>query len=250
MRLLIALCVAVMSLCFPCITEAAVQGFTIQPTEQLPQVVVKENFIQLATMKLESELREKGETRRYDIQAVRVPAGIRLPAGHISYDVFLPNGISIGRKTQVWINISVNGKYFSKITCVMQVHLYESMVVSSRQIRPEIPLKADDVTVEERELGYSSFTYYTDISQVVGKVLSKPVTRGTILYTNIVKEPIMVEFGVPVTIKGNINGVEVSVEGITQNRGRLGEWINVKNTSSGKIIRAKVLDENTVSIEK
>ena len=89
-------------------SEAA--ELVIRPTEQLPQVVVRENFIQLATTKLESVLRENGEVRRHKIEAVNVPAGARLPAGRIDYETFIPNGIRYGNRTQVWININVNGE--------------------------------------------------------------------------------------------------------------------------------------------
>ena len=71
-----------------------------------------------------------------------------------------------------------------------------------------------------------------------------------VIYDYFIKPPIVVRFGMPVTIRSNINGVQVVVDGIARDNGRIGQIIKVKNQSSGRIVGARVLDENTVLIEK
>ena len=61
--------------------------------ERFPQLVLRENFEQLATDRLEQALTEAKETRRHTIEAVRVPMDTRLPAGNITYEVLIPNGL-------------------------------------------------------------------------------------------------------------------------------------------------------------
>ena len=53
-----------MLLCFGSTSQAA--GIVIQPTAQLPQVVVRENFIQLSTNKLKEVMAEKSNLDGYD----------------------------------------------------------------------------------------------------------------------------------------------------------------------------------------
>ena len=62
--------------------EAAVE---VKPTPQLPQAVVRENFIQQATKAIQETMAERGDNRRYTIQAVNVPAGLRMPWGKVTY---------------------------------------------------------------------------------------------------------------------------------------------------------------------
>ena len=71
-----------------------------------------------------------------------------------------------------------------------------------------------------------------------------------VIYDYFIKPPIVVRFGMPVTIRSNINGVQVAVDGIARDNGRIGQIIKVKNQSSARIVGARVLDENTVLIEK
>ena len=81
-------------------------------------------------------------------------------------------------------------------------------------------------------------------------VSTTALNEGTIIYDYFIRPPIVVRFGMPVTIRSNINGVQVAVDGIARDNGRIGQIIKVKNQSSGRIVGARVLDENTVLIEK
>ena len=54
--------------------------------------------------------------------------------------------------------------------------------------------------------------------------------------------------GTKVMINANVNGILVSTEGIAMENGRKDRYISVKNAVSGKILRAKVIDENNVEV--
>lgn len=248
MKWLVVACVAIFTLFTPLCSQAA--QLEIRPTAQLPQVLVKENFVQLATAKLENVLQENGETRRHEIRATNVPAGTRLPAGRIDYELIIPNGIRYGNRTQVWINIKINGKHYTQIRCVMQILVYEKMLTAARQIQPETPITSADLRLEEREIGVNNYKYFTKLEDVLGKVTARAVSEGKVLYKHNIGEPNVIEPGNPVTIKALVNGIEIETEGISKSKGRIGQSIRVQNLSSGRIIMAKVIDANTVSIVK
>lgn len=246
MRIVFVLIMSLTVLFSPSLSEAA--ELAIRPTEQLPQVVVRENFIQLATAKLESVLRENGEVRRYKIEAMNVPAGARLPAGRIDYETFIPNGIRYGNRTQVWINININGEKYTQIRCAMKISVFEKMITAGHQLVPEKPLTMEDIRFEEREIGLRNYVYYTKAEDVLGKVVNKAVTEGAILYRHLLWGPVVIEPGMPVTIRANVNGIQVSAEGVARSKGRVGQNVRVLNSTSQKIVIAKVIDANTVSI--
>lgn len=243
------MCLLFSLLVVPSASEAAAP-IVIKPTAQLPQVVVRENFVQLARGKLQAVLLDMGETRRFRIEDITVPAGIRLPSGNIEYEVFLPSGIRYGRRMQVWINVDVNGRRYTQVRCTMMVRVYEKMVTAARQISPEEVLTSADLRLEEREVDSSNRLYYTDINDVVGLTPVRTVTQGAVLFRHAIRQPIVIHQGDKVKIKAKVNGIEITVDGTARGTGRIGDWINVQNTVSGKIIRAKVLDATTVVNER
>ena len=224
-------------------------AYEIQPTEQLPQVVLKENFIQLSTGRIQATLLENGEERKYRIEPKEIPSGVRLPAGKISYEVFIPNGLRYSRQSQVWINIFVNGEYYTQVRCSFLIRVYENMVVAARQIRPEKPITADDLKIEEREIGTRTATYFTDTKDVLGKVVSRLTTPGTVIYEHNLWQRIVISQGDKVVIQYDINGIKVNAEGRAMGRGRIGEKISVQNLASKKVVRATVVDAGIVEVK-
>ena len=248
MRWLLAVVLALFMLAEPLAAQAAID---IKPTEQLPQVMQKSQIADIAISRLERALREAGETRRHTIDVRTMVAGLRLPEGKISYEAFIPGGYHYGMPTMVRIDVKINGELYKRLNCSMMIHLYDNVVVTTRQIKPENLITADDIRLEEREIfSRNSFRYYTSLDAFDGMVSTKALNEGTIIYDYFIKPPIVVRFGMPVTIRSNINGVQVAVDGIARDNGRIGQIIKVKNQSSGRIVGARVLDENTVLIEK
>lgn len=241
---------------FSCLLALAVlsgQGYcakqiVIKPTAQLPQVVVRENFIQLAEAKIESALTEAGENRRHSIEPITVPAGLRLPAGDITYEASIPNGVRFAKGMQVNIDVSIDGKHYTQVRCTMRVRVFDNMVVAARQFRQEKTITAEDVRLEEREDSGANWTYYTDVNQVIGKVAKKVVTQGTIINSSIIQNPIAVSRGDKIKITAEVNGVVIQTDGVAMENGRIDGYITVKNINSSRLLRGKVVDENHVLV--
>ena len=89
--------------------ERQVPAIQIEPTPQLPQVILRENLIQQATNCIAQEMAARGGNKRYTVEAVRAPAGLRLPWGHITYSCSLPNGIRKSLLTAVNLEVLVDG---------------------------------------------------------------------------------------------------------------------------------------------
>ena len=227
------------------IAEAAV---TVKPTEQLPQVIVAENFIQQANKCIREEMEAAGDTRRYTVEPVRVPPGLRLPWGNITYSCTLPNGIRKARLTAVNVDVLLNGVPYARMVCSMRVRIYEKIIVAASRIQKETPIKAEQLMLSEREDTGKAFERYTDANELVGKVVTANVAAGTVLHSGMIKEPIMINPFSKVNISTNVNGVEISIQGTALERGRRGDYIMVENDSSGRKLKAKVIDENNVQV--
>lgn len=246
MKRLVNLLIMVLVLLPLAVSEGA--AVAVQPTAQLPQVVVRENFIQQATNAIEESLAESGETRRHTIEPVIVPAGLRLPLGEITYSASIPAGIRFAKGTQVNLDVLLDGKKYSTVRCSMRVRVYDNMVTATKQLRQEQVITASDVRLEEREDVGANWKYFTDVNQVIGMVPTKGIGQGQILNNHIIQHPICITHGTKVMINANVNGIRVSTEGIAMENGRKDRFISVKNVASGKVIRAKVIDENNVEV--
>lgn len=225
--------------------EAAIQ---IEPTPQLPQVILRENLIQQATNCIAQEMAATGGNKRYTVEAVRVPAGLRLPWGNITYSCTLPNGIRKSLLTAVNVDVLVDGAPYAHMVCSMRVHIYEKVVVSATPIQKETPIRLENLMVAEREDKGKAYERYTVPQDLVGKVITTNVPAGTVLHSGMVKEQILIQPYSQVNICTNVNGVEIKTDGTALERGRRGDYIMVQNTSSKRKVRAKVIDENNVQV--
>lgn len=225
--------------------EAAIK---VEPTPQLPQVIVKENFIQQAEKCIADEMAQIGGNNRYTVEAVRVPAGLRLPWGSITYSCTLPNGIRKSLLTAVNVDVLVNGVPYAHMVCSMRVHVYEKVVVAATPIQREVPLRLENLRIAEREDKGNAYERYTDPKELVGKVITSNATAGTVIHSGMVKEQILVQPFTQINICTNVNGVEIKTPGTALERGRRGDYIMVQNTSSKRKVRAKVIDETNVQV--
>ena len=225
--------------------EAAIE---IEPTPQLPQVIVRENLIQQAEKCIAEEMANAGSHKRYTVEAVRVPAGLRLPWGNITYSCTLPNGIRKSLLTAVNVDVLVDGAPYAHMVCSMRVRIYEKIVVAATPIQKEVPIKLENLRIAEREDKGKAYERYTVPQDLVGKVITTNVPAGTVLHSGMVKEQILIQPYSQVNICTNVNGVEIKTDGTALERGRRGDYIMVQNTSSKRKVRAKVIDENNVQV--
>ena len=223
-------------------------AYSMTVEEKYPQLIETQTFSGLVSDRIEQALAESGETRRHTIDVVRVPRSMHVPDGDISYDVSLPNGLRNGSMMAVNIAISLDGVPFRQIVCSARIHLYDSVVVAARGMAPEKTIQAADVRIEERELDGSRNKNFTNLQDVVGRVPNRLIREGTLLTAAMLRNPIIFDAGTQVYIMANINGINVRTEGVALQSGREGSVIRVRNASSGRVLRARVMDATTVEV--
>ena len=212
------------------------------------QIVSQEQMKEAAEAFLKKSLDEAVLEGRYEIECVHIPRPMEIPPGVVSFQVQTSGGLRFWGNTSVEITPVVDGVPRRTARCHYRIHLYNDIVVAARPLMPETPLTASDVRLEEREIGTKGKRFYTSIEDVLGKVIARPVSIGRALERSMVKAKVILQPGTLVTIVASVNGVEVKMEGTTLQPGREGDIIRVRNNSSRKILRAKVIDESTVEV--
>lgn len=102
---------------------------------------------------------------------------------------------------------------------------------------------------EQRPLTALPPQYLTRLDQVVGQELARAVTGSTVASPNLLQARDLVAKGQDVTILATGTKVQVRMPGIALQKGQKGERIDVKNTSSGKTVRAVIMDGGTVQVQ-
>ena len=161
------------------------------------------------------------------------------------YDGFiLPPRITPGTRTLALKLVDGNGRQSTK-----QVKLtwYQPLVYST------LPL-ARGATIDVRALRTrigTTATMITNISspeQLAGAKTRKAVNAAIPIETGDVTHENYVRAGTTVTMTANVNGLGIEVRGVAMQRGGFGDIIRVKNLSSKKILKARIVAADRVEI--
>lgn len=214
------------------------------------QSISSEHFAELARRKVEAELENYGETRRRDIQLIKAPPAMALPAGTVTCEAELPQKLRYDKLTPVHIRVFVGGQFFRQAICYYEVKVYDRVLVAARDLRIDKPIASGDVRMEERRVAGTDGRYIKSMAELQERVPVRVIREGTAVEASMLQNPVVFESGAPVTIKVMYHGVEVHTEGIAMQRGRIGAAVRVRNARSGRVLRGTVVDAATVEIKR
>lgn len=135
------------------------------------------------------------------------------------------------------------------IRCDARVAL--DVPVTTVALHRHAPLDEDSVTVERREFsslprGLLEPSAIFNESSGAGMRTTRPLSPGTVLTESMVEASPVVLRGRPVQIVAMLHHVQVSAPGVALEDGRVGDVIRVENSTSGQIIRARVIAADRV----
>ena len=197
---------------------------------------------------LENALAERGEVRRHEIIFRQYPTDIKLPEGTIDVKAELPTTISYVSLTPVRTIIYVNGRPYRTMSFTASVKVYDTVLVSNRDLRVESPVSESDFRLAEVAVDGRN-EYVKDVSEIAGLVPQRFIRAGSPVTLTYFQQPIAVNPSQRVTIIINYHGIRATAQGIVMTRGRVGQIVKVKNEVSERILSAKVIDSHTVEVK-
>lgn len=123
------------------------------------------------------------------------------------------------------------------------------VVVAARPIIKEQVITTADITVEARESSDLPAGYLTDPNQILGKILSRPVTAGAILVPGQIRNSLVIHRGDRVTLIVNNGGLTVKSTGIALSNAGVGERVSVRNESSKRIVEGSAAKAGVVIMD-
>ena len=216
--------------------------------DQFPNVLAAAQIAALTEQKIEEKLADVGETRRHELRLQRATNTMRLRAGEITAEVEFPRGIPYGREFPAQVSVYVDGVLQRKTSIYYRVTVYDRVLVAMTDIRQEAEITAANARIEERAVDTVPAVTLTDFVKVAGRVAGRYIRKDTVITPQMLAMPMVMRAGSPVTLVLDANGIAIRAAGVAMEAGRIGYTIRVRNETSGKILRGKVIDAETVQI--
>lgn len=142
----------------------------------------------------------------------------------------------------------MDGAEAASARVAVKIRVFQSVVVTQRRLSRDEAIGAEDVTLERREVTSSLGSYFTRTGDAVGKRATRSVGAGVVLTDVMVGQPLAVRRNDSVTLVARRGAVRVRTTGIALADACLGENVDVMNSDSKKVIRARVVGQNLVEL--
>jgi flagella basal body P-ring formation protein FlgA len=173
---------------------------------------------------------------------------VTLPAGPFGHRVLKSTrGVTPGT-TSFLLALDVAGKEHARLWVKAEVRVFEEVVVTSAPLAARELVQAKDLRVERRELSTLNGRSFKRIEEVEGQQALRAVAINEVLTQKFLDRPALMRRGSPVTLIYETRTLRVESPGLAVEGGRAGDAIQVKNPSSGKILRGIIVDARTVRI--
>jgi flagella basal body P-ring formation protein FlgA len=131
---------------------------------------------------------------------------------------------------------------------IVRAELSARIVVAAADVPVGQVLAATDVALERRRVTDMG-DVLSDPAAVAGQASSRALRTGQPVQPRWLAAPVLVRRGESVTILARSGGIEVQAAGEALEPGKLRDVVRVRNATTGKIIRARVIDASVVEPE-
>jgi flagella basal body P-ring formation protein FlgA len=109
-------------------------------------------------------------------------------------------------------------------------------------------LTSDDVEIQTRVVAGTGASYLTDVSELSGRTLKRPLGAGAALTADAMMDDMVVKRGQHVTLLAAVGGLEVRAAGVAMNDAAAQGRVRVQNISSNRIVEGVVESPDVIRI--
>ncbi len=149
---------------------------------------------------------------------------------------------------QYAVRIYDNGVFLAEQRVSVLVEVQRDVILSARSLGRNTRIDTGDVQVVKRWVRRIPAQAVTDTETVVGKMLRVNVAPNTELTHSMLREFPVVRRGAPVRIIYESGPLSIATLGVSEEDGQDGSMVRVRNTSSRKILHARVVGDSTVQL--
>jgi flagella basal body P-ring formation protein FlgA len=219
------------------------QGESRPAVQQLNPEQIQRSILKV----LEKEM--AGKVRAIHAVVVDPLEPVKIPLGTVDLRVS-PNGMEEGLGRRAFhIHINMNGTPWQTIDAVADVSASIDAVVPTRVVQIDSVIDAEDVTMHRVRLTDLDHQLVTNVKDVIGKSVTRPLQPNNPIRLGMVKKPYAVRKGDRVSIEAKHGGLSIQVVGLAKSSGEVGQTATVSNVDSGKELRAKIIGPGAVRVD-
>ena len=102
--------------------------------------------------------------------------------------------------------------------------------------------------IEEKKIPKTKNILYYD--EAIGKIAKRWIEKGRMIKKGDVKEPYLIQKGSVIKVIYDKSPIRIEIEGVALEKGKKGDIIRVRNKSSSKVIRCKVVSSKLVEFAR
>lgn len=130
----------------------------------------------------------------------------------------------------------------------VMIRSVRQVVVVQEAILQGEPVSDRQLTTEPRELSTLRQGYFESPEQVAGKYAKRAIRPGTVLHPKLLYRPELISKGDLVSIVVNKGGLQVQMKGVALHGAHRDQRIQVRNSSSGKVIEGTAVAAGRVEM--
>lgn len=111
-----------------------------------------------------------------------------------------------------------------------------------------VPITADQLVVQTRDVGAAAGPTFSDPQALVGRVPARALAPGVVPTEQDLSLGVPLRRGDPVVLVSRVGGVEVRVPGRALGPAQAGGRIGVENVSSRRVLRGRLVAQGTVEL--
>lgn len=188
----------------------------------------------------------EGKNISADIQIGQLDPRLKLAFCPTELDIFAPYGnIGFGTGT---LGVRCHGEQPWTLYVPISILGSGKVVTLNRNLNRGEIITKNDIILQSHDLARLNAGYFTDIDEVIGKQLRRPMMRGGIVMQFHIEEPRLVQRGQEVLILADTSNVAVKMRGTALMDGKEGDRVKVRNLTSRRIIEGVVINANTIKV--
>jgi flagella basal body P-ring formation protein FlgA len=225
--------------------QAANQPARTASPEQNPDLHSHQQIIQTARNYLGQNI-DREDYSRNEIIMGSLDSRLRLSRCDRPLSAQLAPGSRFSGKTTVHIKCDSAAPWTVYLNA--DIKLYAKALHSAGPLNKGDVLTEADLEYTEVNLSQIRYGYFTEKEQLVGQQLKRRLPQSRLIKANYVEPPTLVKRGELVSIVAESRGYSVKMSGTAMNNGSKGERVQVRNSSSKRIVEGVVEEFGVVSI--
>ena len=129
------------------------------------------------------------------------------------------------------------------------IEVWRDVVVLRDHIGRGERISDSSLVLQQRDIANLQRGYFTSFGQVINNISKRSLRAGAALNPTMINLPILVKRGQAITLRVSRVGFSVDMKGQALKKGRRGDKIKVKNSSSGKVLYGTIISPDLILVD-